>query len=85
MQNAGIYHIAAQHYISQPNSINSCVPRGSAPGPRWGLCPQTPTFSRYALVFLFAVIQTNKNCRCNDSAIYLLNINFKMIVTTTLR
>ena len=61
MQNAGIYHIAV---CSQPNSLTSSVPRGSAPRPRWGLCPQTPTFSRYALVFLSPDFPTNKNFRC---------------------
>jgi len=55
-QNAGIYHVAAQHYFSQPYPITNCVPRGSAPGPRWG----TLTFSRYALVFLSTHFQTTK-------------------------
>jgi len=26
MQNAGIYHVAAQHYFSQPYPITNCVP-----------------------------------------------------------
>ena len=39
MQNAGIYHVAAQQYFAQPYSITICVPMGSAPGPRWAVPP----------------------------------------------
>ena len=58
MQNAGIYHIAAQ----MTAYFGSSVPRGCAPGPRWGLCPQTTTYSRYALGFLSADFQNNIYC-----------------------
>ena len=58
MQNAGIYHIAAQ----MTAYLGRSVPRGSAPGPRWGLCPHTPTFSRCALGFCSADFQNNVRC-----------------------
>ena len=39
--------------------------RGSAPGPRWGRCPQTPVFSRFALVIcrlaLYGVLLPSSN------------------------
>ena len=50
---------------------NMRVPRGSAPGPRWGLCPQTPITSRFALVFfplicnflcIFVILTAGANC-----------------------
>ena len=41
--------------------------RGSAPGPRWGRCPQTPVFSRFALVIyrlgLYAVLSSSTKGR----------------------
>ena len=60
MQNAGIYHIAAQLTAL----LRSSVPRGTAPGPRWGHSPQTPSFSRYALGLISA-----DNVRCR--AVYI--------------
>ena len=44
--------------------------RGSAPGPRWGRCPQTPVFSRFALVIsrcaFNAVLSSSSNRRNNS-------------------
>ena len=54
MQNAGIYHIAAQNNDSLTRQQCS---QGLCPWTRWGFCPQTPTFSRYALGFLSADYQ----------------------------
>jgi len=70
MQNVGIYHVAAQ--LCSHTKLSSSVPRGSAPGPRWGLCPQTPINSRYALGFLSADFTNNVDPLCQ--AICLLRV-----------
>ena len=61
------------HHVPQHKTIvhgqlsdRPCT-RGSAPGPRWGRCPQTPVFSRFALVIcrlaLYAVLSSSTKGR----------------------
>ena len=62
---------STDHHVPQHKTIvhgqltdRPCT-RGSAPGPRWGRCPQTPVFSRFALAI----------SRCAFNAVLLSSSN----------
>jgi len=57
-------------HCSTTDWLGTSVPRGPAPGPRWGLCPQTPTFSRYALGLISDQLSEQRRCK----TIYLLRV-----------
>jgi hypothetical protein len=80
MQNAGIYHTAAQLYVYSPNST-AVYPGGSAHGPR---CTQDPHLLALRAQFNFCLLSEYVRCKTVKFEIYLL-IDYEMIAVVTSR